>query len=237
MAQTALVLNNQNNPTSTATNSFAETYRVCPWLIAPLDSLAKIILPLYFGKIKITGRENIPTTGPVIIAPTHRSRWDAIIVGLALGRSGSGRDLRFMVSADEMKGFQGWLIKRLGGFPIQLQPPGIKSFRYSVELLCKDQMLVIFPEGGIYRHGQELAVHPFKEGLARIALQVTSQGKDLPILPVSISYSQPYPSWGTDVNLHISSPLNVAEYKSGSTKKRAKQLTADLEQILAIAVN
>ncbi|MBC6419617.1 MAG: 1-acyl-sn-glycerol-3-phosphate acyltransferase [Prochloron sp. SP5CPC1] len=220
-----------NSKTSQPTSNFSEIYRISPWLIAPLYPMAKYaLLPLYFGSIQITGREKIPTTGPVIIAPTHRSRWDAIIVSLAMGRLVSGRDLRFMVSADEMKGFQGWLVKRLGGFPVDLEHLGISSFRYSVQLLTQGEMLVIFPEGGIYR---DRAVHSLKEGLARIALSVQSQEIDVKILPVSINYSQPYPTWGTDICLDIGSPLNLADYSSGSGKKRAKQLTGDLKKTLS----
>ncbi len=73
-----------------------------------------LVLPLFFNKIKVNGLENIPADDPVIIAPTHRSRWDALVVPYALGRLASGRDLRFMVSANEVKGLQGWIIKRMG---------------------------------------------------------------------------------------------------------------------------
>jgi 1-acyl-sn-glycerol-3-phosphate acyltransferase len=73
-----------------------------------------LVLPAFFSKITVTGQENIPLTGGVILAPTHRSRWDALILPYAVGRLVSGRDLRFMVSANEMKGVQGWFIRRLG---------------------------------------------------------------------------------------------------------------------------
>jgi len=54
---------------------------VSPWLTPLVYTLAnKIVLPFYFSKIDISGQENIPLTGAVIVAPTHRSRWDAIIV-------------------------------------------------------------------------------------------------------------------------------------------------------------
>ena len=229
MAVSALEL--KNNSTSATTNSFSQTYQVNPWFTTSLYPLAKHgLLPFYFSKIEITGRENIPATGPVLIAPLHRSRWDGMIVGCAMRNSRSGRNLRFMVSANEMKGFQGWLLKRLGGFPVNTERLEINTFRYSVQLLCNDEMLVIFPEGRIYR---DSIVHPLKEGLARIALQVSSQGKDVQILPVGISYSQPYPSWGTDVTIHMVSPINVGDYNSGSSKKRAKELTLHLEERLS----
>ena len=91
--------------------------KVSPWLarlIYPLGCY--VVLPVYFGRITVSGQENIPRTGPVIVAPTHRSRWDALIVPYAVGRLASGRDLHFMVSANETRGVQGWFISRMGDF-------------------------------------------------------------------------------------------------------------------------
>ncbi|MGK7874257.1 MAG: lysophospholipid acyltransferase family protein [Xenococcaceae cyanobacterium] len=206
--------------------------RVSPWLTRFLYPLGNyIVMPLYFGRIEVTGQENIPRTDPVIVAPTHRSRWDALIVPYATGRLVSGRDLRFMVSANEVKGLQGWFIERMGGFPVDTDRPGIGSLRHSVELLCEGEMIVIFPEGGIFR---DTRVHPLKRGVARIALEVESNqpGSGVKILPISLKYSQPYPSWGCDVKIKIGSPLNVADYSSASVKKSSEQLTADLEAAL-----
>jgi len=86
-----------------------------------------LVLPAFFSKITVTGQENIPLTGGVILAPTHRSRWDALILPYAVGRLVTRRDLRFMVSANEMKGVQGWFIRRLGGFPVNTDHPGMGS--------------------------------------------------------------------------------------------------------------
>lgn len=207
-----------------------QKYQITPWLINLAYPLAShIVLPFYFRSIEITGVENIPTSGPVIIAPTHRSRWDAIIVPYVTGRYTSGRDLHFMVSANEMKGLQGWFVKRLGGFPVDTEQPGISSFRSSVEILSAGQMLVIFPEGGIFRDRQ---IHPLKPGLARIAAQVESNQSDkVKVLPLSINYSQPIPQRGTRVYVSIGTPLEVADYQ-GSNRQKAKQLTQDLFEAL-----
>lgn len=220
---------NQKTENNKHISDFSSNYRIQPWLIRPLYPLAKyVVFPLYFGRVEITGQENVPRTGPVILAPTHRSRWDAIVTSCATGWLVSRRHLRFMAMSSEVRGFQGWLIERLGGFPVDPNHPGISSLRHSVELLCNQEMLTIFPEGGIF---QDTIVHPFKDGLARIALQAQSSLTDteVKILPISIYYSQPMVSWGTDLYVDIGSPINVTEYSNGSTKQSAKQLTADLE--------
>lgn len=206
--------------------------RVSPWLARLLYPLARyFILPIFFGKIEVKGQENIPEIAPVIVAPTHRSRWDAMIIPYAVGRLVSGRDLRFMVSANEVKGLQGWFIRRMGGFPVNTQHPGIGSVRHSIELLHKDEMLVIFPEGDIYR---DEIIHPLKRGVARIALEVESEhpGSEIKILPISIKYDRPYPSWGSNVIVEIGLPLNVADYLGGSLRQSSQKLTTALKTSL-----
>lgn len=211
---------------------------ISPWLMALVYPLGRhLVLPFYFGSIEVVGREHLPTEDcPLILAPTHRSRWDALIVPYAAGFDITGRHLRFMVSADEMQGLQGWFIKRLGGFPIDTSKPGISSLRYGVELLKAGETLVIFPEGNIFREKQ---VRSLKPGLARLALQAaSSQAKrDIKIVPINIAYSQAIPDRGCHVKINIASPLSVANYRTGTNKQQAQKLTADLEAALqSIAV-
>lgn len=230
-SQTPNNKNNNNNLNSEQSHEIRS--RVSPWVARMLYPLGcYLVLPLFFGKIEITGQENIPQHDPVIIAPTHRSRWDALIVPHAVGRMVSGRDLRFMVSANEVKGLQGWFVRRMGGFPVDTERPKIASVRHSIELLQEDdEMLVIFPEGGIFQDDQ---IHRLKRGVALIALEAeTNQPhKNVKILPVSVRYSQPCPTWGTDVRVNIGSPLNVADYLSNSLRQSSQKLTIALHDSL-----
>ena len=206
---------------------------ISPWLARVLYPIGcYLVLPFFFSKIKINGQENIPLDEPVIIAPTHRSRWDAVVIPYAVGRLASGRDLRFMVSANEVKGIQGWIIRRMGGFPVDTDRPQLSSVRHSIEVLKQNQeMLVIFPEGGIFNDRQ---IHPLKRGVALIALEAETDKSErrVKILPVGIRYSEPVPTWGTEVTVDIGSPLTVADYVSSSLRKSSQKLTLDLEESL-----
>jgi 1-acyl-sn-glycerol-3-phosphate acyltransferase len=203
---------------------------VSPWLAKILYPIGcYLVIPNFFGKIEIFGQENIPLQDPVIVAPTHRSRWDAFIVPYALGRLVSGRDLRFMVSANEVKGIQGWIIRHMGGFPVNTERPQVNSVRYSIEILQSNrEMLVIFPEGGIFNDYQ---IHPLKRGVAAIALQaeINEGGRGVKILPMSIRYSQPCPTWGSDIRVDIGSPLTVGEYAGKSLRQSSQKLTLALQ--------
>lgn len=208
------------------------TSRIVPWLINLVYPLFRyLIIPFYFGRIQVTGRENLPKEGPVIIAPLHRSRWDALIVVYAAGRHITGRDVRFMVSADEMHGLQGWFISRLGGFPVNQKEPGIGSLRHAIELLQGGEMLAIFPEGRIFRTEE---VQPIEPGFARLALQAESNnpGLGIKIVPIRLDYSDPIPHWGTDVKVAIAEPLNVEKYCKKPARECSKHLKADLKESL-----
>lgn len=208
--------------------------QVSPWLTPLVYPLGcRLVLPLYFRNLTVLGLDNIPKEGPVVLAPTHRARWDAITVAYATGRWATGRDLRFMVSANEVKGLQGWFIRRLGGFPVNPQSPAIASLRFGVEVLQNGEMLVIFPEGGIFRDRQ---VHPLKPGLARLALQAeTSQpGLGVSVVPMSIAYSDTEVSYRCGMTIRIGSPLSVADYTHTHSKEAAKQLTRDLQEAIEV---
>lgn len=194
------------------------------------------MLPFYFGKISVSGQDNLPTTGPIILAPTHRARWDSLVLPLVAGRPVTGRDLRFMVTADEVKGLQGWFIRRLGGFPVNVRRPTISSLRHGIDLLLEKAMLVIYPEGGIFRDNQ---VHRLKPGLARLAVQAEAMqpGLGVHIVPVSLHYDDPFPTWRSTVKVTFGQPIAVAEYlrddcTADALKAQAKQLTTDLKTAL-----
>jgi 1-acyl-sn-glycerol-3-phosphate acyltransferase len=210
-----------------------EKYTINSMVLNFAYPLAKnLVLPSYFKSIDIRGAENVPQTGATIIAPTHRSRWDAIIVPYATGRLVSGRDLHFLVSSNEMKGIQGYCVSRMGGFPVDTDRPSIASFRRSVEILRQKAMLAIFPEGGIF---QDRESHPLKEGVARIALQANAEEpqENIKIVPVSVQYSPVRPRWRSSVYIDIGKPLETKDYNLTSLRKSTKQLTQDLEMALS----
>ncbi len=221
-------------PQNSRSRSAIAPSKISPWLARLTYLVGRYcLLPLYFNRIEVNGRENIPLDGPVILAPTHRSRWDAMVLAYAAGKLATGRDLRFMVSINEMnRKVQGWFIRRLGGFAVNPQRPSADSLHHSIDLLCQGEMLTIFPEGDIFH---QRFVESLKRGLAAIALQAQAKlpEETVKILPISIHYSQLYPSFGCDVTIDIGQAIAVSRYGTGkSTKKASQQLTADLEDAL-----
>lgn len=206
--------------------------RVVPWLTKIIYPLGRyIVLPGFFREIEIRGKEYTPHTGAVILAPTHRTRWDALLIAYAIGPYVTGRSSRIMVTTDEMKGIQGWFLRRLGCFEIDTTKTSTAVIRHSIDLLHQGEMLTIFPEGDLIRDG---VLHPLKEGLARIATQAVSlkPDLDLKIIPINLDYEHPYPKFRDRVTVELGKPLQVNDYQQFSSKTGAKKLHQDLTHAL-----
>ncbi|MCY7337872.1 MAG: 1-acyl-sn-glycerol-3-phosphate acyltransferase [Chamaesiphon sp.] len=225
-------LTNPKSDNSTLQSSQPVQSRVSPWLTKIIYPLGQyIVLPGFFREIEIIGKEYIPHSGAVILAPTHRTRWDTLITSYTVGPYVTGRSSRFMVSVDEMKGIQGWFVRRLGGFAIDTTKPSIAVIRHSIELLHQGEMLTIFPEGNLMR---DRVLHPLKEGLARIAMQAVSlkPDLDLKIIPINLDYEHPYPKFRDRVTVELGKPLQVNDYQQFSSKTGAKKIHQDLTHSL-----
>lgn len=200
-----------------------------PWL-APLAVVVTedLALPAFFSGVKVFGREHLPMQGPVLLAPTHRARWDALLLPYAAGRRVTGRDCRFMVTIDEMAGLQGWFLHRLGCFPVDQGRPTMASLRLAIDLLAKGQQVVVFPEGRIEREDGGIQLH---QGLARLAQLAEGQGVAVSVVPVGIGYSQPIPRPGDQAALCFGPLLRPA----GQGRERAKSFTAELAEAMRSA--
>jgi 1-acyl-sn-glycerol-3-phosphate acyltransferase len=198
---------------------------VNPWLFWALRPVHRLLMGLYFSRVTVRGLEHLPVTGPVILAPKHFSRWDPLVVGL-LSRS----PLRFMTRLDQFVGVQGWLIRQLGGFPVDVDRPRVATLRGAIAVLQAQQALVIFPEGGIER---DQPLRTLKPGLARLVLQAEAGlgASPIPIIPIALHYS-PDAIWRAKVTMEIAPPLYAADYRQATDKQTAQALTQALQQQL-----
>ena len=176
-----------------------------------------IVLRFFFRKKKILNNDfSIPINSSVILAPTHRSRWDGLILTMAMGRRVTKKDCRFMVTKSEMKGIQGWFLKRLGCFSINQLSPSLSALRYAIDLIEKKEQLVVFPEGEINKYGKKLVL---KEGLYRLARLATKKSRSVIIVPIGIAYSKIPPDFRGEFCLSFGQPIAINDYLNFPIKK------------------
>ena len=176
-----------------------------------------IVMRFFFSKKKIINNVfTTPTNSSIILAPTHRSRWDGLVLTMAMGRRVTQKDCRFMVTKSEMRGIQGWFLKRLGCFSINQLSPSLSSLRYAISLIEKGEQLVVFPEGKINKDGKKLVL---KEGLYRLARLATKKTKSITIVPIGIAYSKLSPRFRDKFCLSIGQPISMDDYLNLSIKE------------------
>jgi acyl-[acyl-carrier-protein]-phospholipid O-acyltransferase / long-chain-fatty-acid--[acyl-carrier-protein] ligase len=144
------------------------------------DSLMRLLLWMLthsIYRIRVVGRDNIPSTGGALFVSNHMSLVDAMLLLAA-----NERPVRFLIFKDiydlpYIKPFA----KIIRAIPIssQLRPRDmIHSLRQASDAIRNGEIVCIFAEGQITRIGQLL---PFRRGMERIM-----KGLQAPIVPVHL---------------------------------------------------
>jgi 1-acyl-sn-glycerol-3-phosphate acyltransferase len=126
-------------------------------------------------RIRVTGREHVPTSGPFILAPVHRSMLDIPVVGVI-----SKRRVHFMGKSSLFRvPVLGWLFTVLGGFAVERDGSDTGPIRESLRFLQVGDPLVVYPEGTRQR-GRTIA--ELQPGAAYLSAKTGA-----PIIPVGIA--------------------------------------------------
>ena len=181
-----------------------------------------VVMKFFFSKKKIIKNNfSIPKNSSIILAPTHRSRWDGLVITMAMGRRVTKKDCRFMVTKSEMKGIQGWFLKRLGCFSINQLSPSFSALRYALHLIEKGEQLVVFPEGKINKNGKKLIL---KEGIYRLARLAAKKTKSIIIIPIGIAYNEVSPRFRGQFCLSFGKPILMDDFLKLTIKEFNKFL-------------
>jgi 1-acyl-sn-glycerol-3-phosphate acyltransferase len=187
-------------------------------LFWPLRVVLGIAIPFYFS-LERTGRKNIPKKGPVILAANHRSFLDPFLIGCCLRRP------VYFVAKKELfeKRWQGWILNRLGAFPIRRGEADEESMATARGVLERGGVVVIFAEGTRHRTGP---LGRPKRGVGRLALETGA-----PVVPIAILGSERArrgwrirPVW---VRIRCGKPLTFPRVEKPSPRL-AEEVTARL---------
>ncbi len=155
-------------------HSYARVDGLSTPLYVTVLTLSKILLRLWF-RVRIYGRERIPCSGPAIIAPNHKNFFDVFFVGMA-----TRRRVRYMAKIELFKGPLGWLLLRLGAFPVRRGDADSEAIETAAQILAGGGLVVMFPEGT--RVEQPDALGSPHHGAGRLALRTGA-----PIVPAAIT--------------------------------------------------
>ncbi len=172
------------------------------------------LLKFFIKKITITGLENIPKSGAVILAATHANSFlDAAIIGCKIDRRmwslGRGDIFRKKIANKILSSFFMLPIHRLSEGKEHLSGNDA-TFDRCIELFKQGEIVLIFSEG-ICTHQTKLL--PLKKGTARLAQQAWSEGIDLTIVPIGITYDSFF-NFGKIVNMGVGKGIVKADLKN-----------------------
>ena len=105
----------------------------------PLD-LSQGLLRLLGTKVRVSGRQHVPTNGPVIVVSNHGSPLDGPVLMTGLDRDVAFATHQYMGNVPLLRD----IIEQFGAFP--LESPH-RFFRQAYRRLRRSETIGIFPEG------------------------------------------------------------------------------------------
>jgi 1-acyl-sn-glycerol-3-phosphate acyltransferase len=189
-----------------------------------------IATPLYRGltRVRVVGKDNVPSQGGVIVAANHVSFFDSVALLQSIPRRAF-----FIGKAEYMTS---WTTRRLfpamGLIPIEREQArkAVAALEVAADVLRQGAALGIYPEGTRSRDG---LLHKGHTGVAQLALMSGS-----PIVPVGIVGTERIQPIGARVprpfrsaTVSFGRPLDPAAY-GGSARRRRQLLTDDLMEAI-----
>ncbi len=172
---------------------------------AILRLIYKILFP-----VQVTGFDNIPSKGPVIICSNHISWWDPPLLGSIIHRK-----VYAMAKEELFKYFLfGKIIRYMGAFPVKREVADRRALKEALKVLSEGSVLILFPEGTRSKIGKVQKPLP---GIGFIALKSKA-----PVVPVAIK--GPYKLF-KPVKVKIGVPMSFNHYSQKDKGKTADEIS------------
>ena len=176
------------------------------WVIGPL--LTTVFRPW------VTGLENVPRTGPIIVVCNHLSFVDSIFLPLMIDRQ-----MAFLAKSDYFtgKGLKGWLVRffmtSAGQLPIDRTggKASEASLNAGLQILAEGGVLAIYPEGTRSPDGR---MYRGRTGVARMILEA-----HVPVIPAAVIGTEKVMPLGSTipkvhkVGVVIGKPLDFSRFE------------------------
>jgi len=143
-------------------------------LLFVLSKLARVTL----GRVRVSGLENLPSTGAFVISPNHQSYVDPLFVSAALP-FGAFHKLFYVGAVEYFETpFTRWFARTVNLVPVDADSNLVPAMKAGAFGLSHGKVLMLFPEGERSIDG---TVKKFKKGSPILA-----QHLGVPVVPVAI---------------------------------------------------
>lgn len=161
-------------------------------------SFVQVLLKLPY-KLRFSDNSSIPEEGGLIVCANHYGVLDPVFIAASIKR-----DFTFMAKK-ELFSFRpfGWLIKKLGAFPVDRANSDITALKTSIRLLKGGHAMLLFPQGTRCKCEDNISA---KHGAVRLAIMTGA-----PILPVYISEN--HKPFVKKSYVNVGNAIDYSEYK------------------------
>jgi 1-acyl-sn-glycerol-3-phosphate acyltransferase len=181
--------------------------------------LVRLLTSLYsftFFRARSIASDNVPPSGPVILAPNHFSFMDHFFLGAFIRRK-----VRFMAKSQLFSKPFVWIYSPGGVFPVRRGARDEEAFITAETILSDGGCVAMYCEGGRSRTGQ-LSDRP-KRGIGRLALESGAV-----IVPVAIHGSSKVRNWKK-----LQFPKVTVQYGEPFRYERVSEPTREQQQAAA----
>ena len=177
--------------------------------------IGKMLLKVMY-KPTLKNIENIPKSGPVILAGNHTNNYDCVLMF-----SCTKRPVRFMAKSELFHGWKKHFLNSYGAIPVHRNRKDANALSSAIEVLKSGGLIGIFPEGTINRTND--IIMPFKMGAIKLAFDTDSY-----ILPFSITGK--YKMFKKGPTIEFGAPYVISGNDLDIEKEKLEQIVIELLQ-------
>ena len=190
---------------------------------------AKAVLRIVFKlllRCRVTGIENVPASGRLVVIMNHINFLDPILVTATLPR-----DIAIMSKIENLEmPVLGKIIQWYGSFPVRRGELDLGAVRISIEVLESECALLLAPEG---TRSKNAKLQPAYDGMALVTTRASA-----PVLPVAISGAEGFASnikrlRRTPVTLAIGEPFVFVTGDRHVSRLELRQMTQEAMRRIA----
>jgi 1-acyl-sn-glycerol-3-phosphate acyltransferase len=193
--------------------------------MAPLYGFCHYVLTVFYDicfRGEVAGLENVPATGPFLVASNHASHLDPPLVGCHIPRQ-----MAFFARKTLWKpGLAAWWLDSVGAIPVDRDGGSdVSAIKNVLRTLQAGKALTLFPEGTRSPDG---TLQPAKSGVGMIACRTR-----VPVVParifnshIAFGKSGKFRA-GTRLTIVYGKPLQPADYDDPKAGKDRYQLASD----------